>query len=343
VVHVIGWDIGGANVKAARLEIANGRARCGRALRRYVELWKGASGLSPLLREIAEALGPADAMVVTMTAELVDLFGDKREGVAVVLSSARDAFSGVPLYLVDLDGRLVRVEDGADRDLLDYAATNWIAEALVLAQFQPDGLLVDIGSTTTDLIPVVRGRLAARGRRDLERLSNGELVYTGVLRTPVSAIVSQVPLRGAMHRVSSEFYAIAADVHLVLGDLPPEAYTCATPDQRGKTRAEALARLARIVCEDRSGLRAHEIVTMAAYIAEKQAQQITDGMLQVLSAIEREIRLPVVPVGIGGFLARSCARRLRLDLTEPPVLAGEEALPFSACVAAAYLLGRALG
>jgi hypothetical protein len=341
MVCVIGWDIGGANVKAARLVFEGGKSVSGRAVRHSFEIWKEKESLPSLLREVQGELGPADAMAVTMTAEIADVFSDKTDGVARILAATREAASGTPLYLLDLDGRLVHFE-GQVLDLLDFAATNWIAEALALADRRPDCLLADVGSTTTDLIPIIGGKLAAQGRRDIERLACGELIYTGALRTPVPAIVSHVPLRGTLCRISAEHYAIAADVHLVLGQLTPGQYTCSTADGRGKTREEALARLARVACEDRKGLTPKEVEAMAAYVAEKQLQQITDGMFQVLSRIDGGFDLPVVPVGIGAFLAVACAGRLNLGLCDPPTLADGGDAPFSPCVGAAYLLGRAL-
>ncbi len=342
MARVIGWDIGGANVKAARLVFENGRAESGRAIRRYFEIWKDTAGLRPLLQEIHKELGSADAMALTMTAELADVFRDKAEGVAFVLRAAREAVPLLPLFVVDLDGRLIPLEE-AGMDPLAFAATNWIGEALVLAEWRPDCLMVDIGSTTTDLIPILGGKLAARRRRDIDRMACGELIYTGALRTPVPAIVRQVPVRGTVCRISAEYFAIAADVYLALGWLTPEDYTCATPDGRGKTREEALGRLARVACEDRRGLSADQIVAMAAYVAEKQVQQITEGMLQVLSRFDSGFRLPVVPLGIGTFLGARCARRLGLLVCDPPALTSGGHLPFSPCVAAAYLLGVALG
>ena len=82
---------------------------------------------------------------------------------------------------------------------------------------------------------------------------------------------------------------------------------------------------------------------MAAYVAEKQIQRITEGMYQVLSRIARGFRLPVVAVGIGAFLGASCAQRLGLEVCDPPALADGESPPFSPCAAAAYLLGKTLG
>ncbi|MGH7428155.1 MAG: hydantoinase/oxoprolinase family protein [Candidatus Methylomirabilaceae bacterium] len=339
MASVIGWDIGGVNVKGARLVFEGKEAVSGHAVRRYFEMWKEKERLPSLLRDISMELGPADAMAVTMTAEISDIFSAKAEGVAFILGAARVAASGTPLYLLNLDGRLVH-DKGQAVDPLDFAATNWIAEALALADRRPDCLLVDIGSTTTDLIPILGGTLAAQGRRDIERLASGELIYTGALRTPVPAIVSQVPLRGTQCRISAEYYAIAADVYLILDRLTPEQYTCSTPDGRGKTKEEALARLARVACEDRRGLMPGETRAIASYVAEKQLQQITEGMFQVLSRIDG-FDLPVVPVGTGAFLGVACAKRLNLALCDPPALADGDVL-LSPSVGAAYLLGRAL-
>lgn len=341
MIRVIGWDIGGANVKAAGLLFADGRATDGAAVRRYFELWNHARDLCQLLKEIYGNLGPADAMVLTMTGELCDAFNDRAEGVAYIIDAAREAVQGVPLYAINLDGRLVRL-DGGEADLLTLAPTNWIAEALVLSTRQPNCLLVDIGSTTTDLIPIVDGKIAAQGRRDIERLAHGELIYTGALRTPVAAIASHIPMRGAICRISAESFAIMADVYLALGRLTPEGYTCATPDGHEKTKGGALRRLARVACEDSKVLTAGALHTMAAYIAEQQIRQITEGMFQVLSRFENGLHLPVVPGGIGAFLGEACTTRLNLATCDPPVLTECGSVALSPCAAAAYLLGEML-
>ena len=124
----------------------------------------------------------------------------------------------------------------------DVAAANWMATALAVADAYADALLIDVGSTTADVIPIAAGRVAATGHNDLERLLAGELVYTGVLRTNLAAIAPRVPIRGDWCPVASEYFAISADVHLVLGHLAPEAYDCPTPDGRpadGRLRARA--------------------------------------------------------------------------------------------------------
>src|SRR5205085_469250 len=101
----------------------------------------------------------------------------------------------------------------------EVAAANWMASATLVARTVPDALFIDVGSTTTDIIPIAGGEVAAAGRTDPARLRSGELVYTGCLRTPVCAIVRSVPQSGGRTRVASERFAIAADVYRWLGSI----------------------------------------------------------------------------------------------------------------------------
>src|SRR5215213_5660221 len=224
-------DIGGANTKAAWLEGTSVRT-----VSRPFEVWRDREALTAVLREVVAEAAEADAVAITMTAELSDAFRTKREGVAFVLAAAEAALGDRPLSVLTTTGELVSMEKARARPW-DVAAANWMATALAVADAYADALLVDIGSTTADIVPIAAGRVAATGRNDLDRLRAGELVYTGVLRTNLAAIAPCVPVRGGWCPVSSEYFAISGDVHLVLGHLPPEAYDCPTPDGRPATTA----------------------------------------------------------------------------------------------------------
>jgi probable H4MPT-linked C1 transfer pathway protein len=178
------------------------------------------------------------------------------------------------------------------------------------------GVVVDVGSTSTSIIPVVDGCVSAAGKTDLKKLMVGELVYTGSLRTNVAAIVDSVPLRGGTARVASELFAQSGDIHLVLGNISEEEYTTETADGRGKTRGEALARLARVVCADTEMLTEKEIVQIARYVYERQVEQVADGLKQVYSRVKSltTAKVPVVVTGIGKTLiAEAAARKVGVD------------------------------
>ena len=166
-------------------------------------------------------------------------------------------------------------------------------------------------STTTSIIPVVNGKILTEGRNDLEKLQNGELVYSGSLRTNIATIVNRIPVRGCMTRVSSELFSQSGDVHLLLGNIERKDYTAETCDGRGKTRREALARLARVVCADMDMLTEQEIIEIAKFVYSQQIEQIANGLKQVSERIKPMLQKETgVVVGLGRkFLARKAAQK----------------------------------
>jgi probable H4MPT-linked C1 transfer pathway protein len=299
-------DIGGANTKAAWFD-----GESVRTLSRPFEVWRDRDALVGVLREVGA--GAADAVAITMTAELSDAFRTKREGVAFVLDAAQAAFGDRPLSVLTTAGELVTVQEARARPW-DVAAANWVATALAVAAAYSDALLIDVGSTTADIVPIAAGRVAAIADNDLERLLAGELVYTGVLRTNLAAIAPRVPVRGEWCPVSSEYFAISADIHLVLGHLEPEAYDCPTPDGRPATVAFARERIARLVCSDIEQLREDEIEAIAAFLHGEQLRQIEDAARRA----QLPPGAPVVAVGSGAFLGREVAARLERSVADAP-------------------------
>lgn len=283
MVCIVGWDIGAANVKAAALRLGKDRDASERVASKPFEIWKDKDRFSEILQEVFNNVAPEErpqAMAVTMTAELSDVFATKREGVLFVLEKVEENFPSSEIYAFSLSGDFVPLNE-ARRHLLDFAASNWLASAQWIADQFPDCLIVDVGSTTTDIIPILEGQVVASGRTDTERLCSGELVFTGALRTNLAAIVQSVPVAGGFCRVASEYFAISADVHLILGNLKSHYYTCTTPDGRAPSVDSARRRLARLVCADTEMLSKAEINELARYIHTRQMLQIRDGMEQV--------------------------------------------------------------
>src|SRR5215216_9083 len=319
-------DIGGANTKAAWLDGTSLRT-----VSRPFEVWRDRQALSGMLREVVAevATGPAQAVAITMTAELSDAFRTKREGVAFVLDAAEDALGDRPLSVLTTAGELVSVREARAR-LWDVAAANWVATALAVADAHADALLIDVGSTTADIVPIAAGRVAASGRNDLERLRAGELVYTGVLRTNLAAIAPRVPVRGEWCPVASEYFAISADIHLLLGHLEPKAYDCPTPDGRPATVAFARERIARLVCSDLEQLSEGDVDAIAGFLYREQVRQIEDAARRA----DLPPDAPVVAVGSGALLGREVAARLDRTVVDAPWgAAGGEAAPAAALAA----------
>jgi hypothetical protein len=336
---IIGWDIGGVNIKAVRLEYQERKIKAFRTAVRPFEIWREPDNLIIVLQDIAEELGMQghQNVAVTMTAELSDVFRTKREGVLFVLDAIEKAFSKVPVYPFNLEGRFFTLDEARKSPLL-CAATNWLASALFVATHHSDCILMDIGSTTTDIIPIRGGRAISKGRTDTQRLASGELVYTGLLRTNPNTVVNQVPVKGRPCRVAAEYFTSMADIYLLSGQLSPDQYTCPTADGRPKTIPAARDRLARLVCSDSETMSAEEIDTLACYLREKQLQQITDSLLQVLSGLKNGFSLPLIVLGTGKFLVKEVARRLGMPVIEAEQKWGDRAAACFPALAAAYLL-----
>jgi len=337
---ILGWDVGGANVKVAR--VGDDRHSEPGVVERPFPLWRDPGGLPAVLAETAECVGGARdirAMAVTMTAELADCFATKREGVAFVLDAFRTAFPGVEPWVYGVDGRF-RSADEARQQPLEVASANWRASATLVARTFPDALFLDVGSTTTDVIPIVAGDVAVWGRTDPERLRSGELVYTGALRTPVCAIVRYVPLHGRRCRVAAEHFAIAADVHIWLARIEECDYRCETPDGRGRSRSEAGARLARMICADLEMLGPADITAIAEHVARAQVKQIKSGIRQVMRRLGPASPRVAVLAGQGALLARAAVEELGLAIRDRASEVGCAAARAAPAVAVAVLLGE---
>jgi (4-(4-[2-(gamma-L-glutamylamino)ethyl]phenoxymethyl)furan-2-yl)methanamine synthase len=342
LTQILAWDIGGANIKAARLALQGDQAGQVRVVSRPFEIWREKDHLPEALSEIHAQLfstATPQALAVTMTAELSDVFTTKRDGVTFVLESIRSCFPDPAIYVLNLSGQFMPVCEALAHPL-DYAATNWLASGQWIARKFPECLMVDVGSTTTDILPILNGKLNVAGRTDMERLASGELVFTGVLRTNLATIVQAVPVAGRCCRVASEYFSVSGDVHLILGHLRPQDYTCATPDGQPASLASARRRLARLVCADTEMLSDGEIDAMAEYIYARQVFHVREGLSQVLSRLPDLRRSPVVVVGSGAFLGLAAAKSMNLTIAD---LAGtwvREELEVLPCVSAAHLLAE---
>jgi probable H4MPT-linked C1 transfer pathway protein len=289
---VLGLDIGGANVKAAH---SGGQARSV-----PFALWRRPTELPALLGTIIGSMPGADALAVTMTGELCDAFATRRDGVNAILDAVERA-ARVPVRVWRSDGRFADAA-AARASPWQTASANWLALATFAGRFAPSGtaLVIDAGSTTTDIIPLNAGRPCPVGLTDPERLGSGELVYTGVRRTPLCALLPDC---------AAELFATTLDVYLMLGDLPEDEHDCDTADGRPATCAFAHARLARTLLEDAESCPRANTHEVAALAHERQLQRITVAIKRVIG------RLPAPPAtlvlaGSGEFLARRAADHL---------------------------------
>jgi hypothetical protein len=291
----LGLDIGGANLKAA-----DGR---GWASSEPFALWLGPEQLAGELEKTIRRAPEANRLAVTMTGELCDCFRTKAEGVRRILSAVRKAASSRGVRVYRADGRFVTTDEACEQPQL-AAASNWRATAGFACRYTEgrSGIFIDVGSTTTDIVPLVDGLPQPRGLNDTERLLAGELVYSGVCRTPICALCETLPWHGQPCPVAAELFATTADIYVLLGKLPEEPDATWTADGRPLTAEFARERLARMICADGWFFSPNDAGLAAEYVFARQLVRLRAAVAQATGAVE-SIECAVI-CGEGEFLAR---------------------------------------
>ena len=312
-ISQIGWDIGGAHVKVAAAD-AGGRVVA--ALQVPCALWRG---LDQLERAVQEALAglPAAAHArhaATMTGELADLFADREEGVRRIVETLQQRFGAAHLHVFAGERGFLDPEQ-ALRAPASVASANWLATAQLVASRIGEALLVDIGSTTTDLVAVHNGRVEAVGRSDFERLVSGELVYSGVVRTPLMSITDAIEFEGVRVPLMAELFATTADVYRLTGELDERCDQHASADGADKSPQASARRLARMIGRDARDRPLESWQTLAASFRATQLERLRRAAQQVLLRAAVAPAGVVVSAGSGAFLVSELARSLRYTAT----------------------------
>ena len=386
----LGIDIGGANIKAATTR--------GQALSVPFALWKEPENLAGELSKIvARFAGDENRLAVTMTGELADCFRTKAEGVRFIVAAVEKAAGSRPVRFYTTHGLFVDA-NAARNVYLRVAAANWHALASFSTRFltqarevQPlllpsvseetgnrSAVLLDVGSTTTDIVPIrsdvvavggnatkeiawhplpvgegrgegiaeeigqplkidvdsekpltltlsqrereqecdlpsrmVPRRNFAGGLTDTDRLVASELVYAGVVRTPLCAMIQHVNYRGRNCGIARELFATMLDVYLMLDEISESDDTSQTADGRAANKACAIDRLARMICADSEIFNARDAIDFSQQAREAQVKLVGHAVL----AVAEQMPFPrhVVISGQGEFLAREIAQRFLPD------------------------------
>ncbi len=302
-----GWDIGGSHLKLALCD------REGKGLAAWqlpLPIWQGLEHLQTALEQAWRLLpGQKLTHALTLTAELSDIFPDRDTGVRCLLEHLERRFDRPKVY--SLRGFLEAREARERPD--QVASANWHATLGYAARSISSGVLLDIGGTTTDILPFADGEGLHQGEHDAQRMLSGELVYSGVIRTPVAAIAKRLPLNGGWAPVAAESFAHMADIYRLSGELPREADVLRTSDGAdagGKASARRLARL----CGQDLGAGPRELekwCRAAHYARELQLRQLHDALAGILSrpVLRGSGAVPLIAAGAGAFLVPRLAER----------------------------------
>ena len=339
-MKIAGFDIGGANTDLAVIDFEDGEIKNMEVDFAYLPMWSNNDDLSHVLVELIENICPVseiDAVGISMTAELVDAYDTKKDGVLDIVKKCEETFT-CPIAYVGVDGMISKSE--IEKDPLKAAAANWIATAQIATLISDNCIFIDTGSTTTDIIPIKEGHECAIGKSDFDRSATGELVYTGTLRTNLASFLDKIELNGKEYRVASELFAQTADVYMVLDLITEDDYICDTFDGEGKSKIDCARRIARVVCADLEMLSMEDIVEMSEVIHQKQIAQIADGLKQVVETQGLDL---IVTTGLGkDILDRPAAELLGLKVKSMGDILSDDECTVAPAVGTAVMMEKFL-
>ncbi|MFX1363563.1 MAG: hydantoinase/oxoprolinase family protein [Promethearchaeota archaeon] len=327
MILILGLDIGGANTKAAFLKIKNKEIIESYSYIEYFPFWeKTIIEIPKLFKRVTEnlviknnvKLESINYIAVAITAELSDAFQTKREGILTILNALDQIFDRNKLKFITNKSTFVNF-DIAKAEYSLISAANWASTALFLGQFIPKCILIDAGSTTIDIIPIINSLPIPKGRDDISRLENHELIYTGGLRATIPSITHHVPYKDKNIRISFEKFALISDIHRILKNISEEEYINDTADNRSKSLENCYARLSRVICMDLETISKEDLKRIAKYIYKKQLDIIIREIglfMQNLKNrfIEFEINPKYVITGLSAdFLIRKSLKKLGFD------------------------------
>ncbi len=273
---MIGIDVGGANLK-----VVDGSG----VHLHYCPLWQEAP-----IQELLTPYADSDNAAVVMSGELADCFSSKQEGIEFIVSEVKAVFPDAVFYGMDGNFHTSAVPH--------LAAANWLAMADLLREQYPEAVLVDMGSTTTDIIPL-NAFDSMIGQTDLTRLQQGYLVYCGLLRTNVATLIQSTEINGLVTPVSTEYFASTGDAYVALSRIDPALFTADTADRKGTDRISCLRRLARVVCADLEEIGDCGALDVARTVYNIQMYLITESVRK--AALKHDAQ-QILTVGIGSSL-----------------------------------------
>jgi probable H4MPT-linked C1 transfer pathway protein len=310
----------------------------------YFPFWRKYKEFPNYLRQIKgrieEEFGKIEEVVFVTTAELADCFQTKKEGISTICNYIRNSFPNL------VNGPFIYSSEGiflsmtlAPEQWLEVSATNWIASANYLGAKFPNSIMIDIGTTTVDIIPIFNGQAVAKGKTDLERLVSKELVYTGLVRTNIAVILNEVKLLGKVIPVSSELFATMGDAYLILDLITKEEFTSETADGKEVSKENSMARLARIICADTNQLTENEIKLIAKQAISSQLKGISEAFQVVQKRYHDKFNInPKIilmgsgakPIGISLMRANGIYEEILID----DIMSKEESIVFTAIAVA---------
>ena len=288
-MKIIGWDIGGAHIKVAEIDFKKKKTKTEQI---YSPIWKNINNLKKSIKLIKKKFKKSDYHAITMTAELSDIFLNRMHGSKYIVKLSSKILEEKKIFFYSKKNFIKKKV--ALKNASSLNSLNWHATANFISNFFPNCILVDIGSTTTDIIPIKNKKIIAKGNNDNQRLKANELIYLGVLRSPIHAVEKKKNL-------IYENFANLSDVYRVLNKIPKKLDLLPTQDNKSKNKHDSARRIARIFGKDYKKTDFLKWKKIASQIEKKQ-KKILKKSVNKIEKRNFKKKIPIIGAGVGEFL-----------------------------------------
>ena len=301
----LGLDIGGAHVKAVGVDESQ---KVCFIFYEKCPVWESFFLLRQTLEKLLKTLGTNNTIFgITITAELSDCFKNRKYGAKQIFKLCLDL--NIDFYFFSSKTQNFKKKI----NYIDICSMNWLATGKYLKDRINEGVIIDFGSTTTDLVVIKNKKVINKYFTDYERINNFELIYTGLTRTPLFALSEKIILGNKSYYLIPEFFSSTADLYRVNKTLKKNLDLYDTSDKRSKTQLSSLRRISRNFGID---LDKQNIVLMNQLVKnliEVQKKFIFNSLNKLIKINNINSKLPLILCGIGQDILEQSAKDFGYD------------------------------
>lgn len=308
----IGWDIGGAHTKYT----INSKALVKPdSIIIPLQLWKSLEPLKKLINDIYDKYSHRYTIIngLTMSGEMCDSFNNREEGVKKILSLFNRGSSKNYIYT----SKHGIVPMNKYKNCKYIASMNWHIIASYVKNIYKNVIAIDLGSTTTDIILIKNYKCINQRIDDHTGLKSSELIYTGVLRTPIFSVVKSISYNRQIYNLIPENYATMADIYRVLGVIGSQEDYSTTADGRSKSQLNSFMRVSRLLGLDYTSKYKKLILGLSRKIMSEHYDQIRYNIhSHITKLFLNEKDLKFIGMGVGRNIIKRICQKNRWDYVD---------------------------
>lgn len=286
----LGIDIGGAHLKVIGIDKNNkvqfvDYSNC--------RIWEDIRLLKEKFVCLSKTFGNESIKCgITMSAELCDNFKSRKHG-ALILTEKCKHLKFNNFFYVKSSKTFLK-----EPKFKELISMNWHSVGRLFEKKVENAIIVDFGSTTTDLICIKNKKLVNKFFDDFSRINNFELLYTGFTRTPIFGITNEICIGKNKLKIIPEFFSNTSDVYRILKKLKRKIDIDITADRSQKTIKDSFRRLSRSFGFDYHNKYQVKLKQICNEISSTQLNQIMNAVKKLEDRFSMK-NFTVISSGIG--------------------------------------------